>query len=140
MEEPFPGYKENKTYLFYGVDGNCFKLDNQIYEVIEDENDGYRSALGSVELKNNEISDKIFFNTPLAEVKIVDCEKQSNSEPIKGWAIIDIKNNHMWLQYGTRDWEDWYPYFVFKYEPCEKSSYIPPTYTTKKSRFQLLKI
>ena len=47
-------YKEGKVYRFYGVDNNCFKLDNSVLEAVEDESDGYRSYLATVELADKE--------------------------------------------------------------------------------------
>jgi len=95
-----------KRFGFYGVDGNCFKLGRDVYEAIEDEDDGYRSYLNSIEKVD---FDGIFFKQPLGtiEVKMTD-----------DWYYLeDVKDGHIWLRVGTDDTDDYYPYFVFDYQP-----------------------
>jgi hypothetical protein len=100
-----------KEFDFYGVCDNHYKLDNKIWEAIEDPGDGYRSYLQSVE----ETSDYtgIFFPEPLAKVIVV----RVNRNYFKGYEIIDVKDNHVWLKIGTDNTDDYYPWFVFDYQP-----------------------
>lgn len=101
-----------KTFQFYGVDCNRYKLDNVIWEAMEDESDGYRSYLGSIEVSKNEDS-SIFFSESLAEVKIEKVE----TEDLKGWNLVDTKDNHVWLFVGTNHYDSYYPCFRFEYHP-----------------------
>ncbi|HEY8889800.1 MAG TPA: hypothetical protein VIM70_06060 [Clostridium sp.] len=96
------------TFHFYGVCNNQFKLDSNVYEAMEDPDDGYRSYMESVEVVD---SDGIFFDTPISTVKI------EGADSIEGYRLIDIEDGHVWLEFGTEDWGGWYPYFVFNYEP-----------------------
>jgi hypothetical protein len=84
-----------------------------VFEAIEDEYDGWRSYLDSIVVIE---SKGIFFNNPLAKVKIEDYDDGHN----EGFKLIDIEDNHVWLEVGTDDYDDWYPYFVFRYQPKEK--------------------
>lgn len=100
---------------FYGVDNTCFKLDDTIYEVIEDEDDSYRSMLGAVVVRDGKA--KIFFGMPIARV-VIQCEENGNYST---YTLKDLHDDHCWLRFGTDDYEDYddgyYPLFVFDYTP-----------------------
>jgi hypothetical protein len=96
---------------FYGVDGNCFKIDDKIYEAVEDEGDGWRSMLGCIEAR--EAQGKIFFTMPVARVVI----ENDNDEDFEGYKLTDLHDGHEWLRFGTNNYGDYYPYFVFDYTP-----------------------
>lgn len=102
-----------KTFKFYGVCGNCYKLDNTVWEAFEDESDGYRSYLGSIEQSRKE---GIFFPDPVAEVEVVNVDDTEGCT-FKGWELVDVDYNHVWLQVGTSNYDDYYPCFVFNYSP-----------------------
>lgn len=100
-----------KIVPFYGVDNLRFKLGKIVFEAIEDENDGYRSSLGSIEV-NAEPSD-IFFKRPIAHVIV-----ESVQDVFEGFILRDSKDEkHEWLRIGTDDTDDYYPSFVFDYTP-----------------------
>jgi hypothetical protein len=96
---------------FYGVDNNCFKLNDVVYEAVEDEEDGYRSSLGCVETRD--IESKIFFGMPIARVVIESADEGS----FDGYKLTDLHDGHEWLRFGTDDYDDWYPCFRFEYSP-----------------------
>jgi hypothetical protein len=98
-----------QEFDFYGVDNTCFKLDDQVYEAVEDESDGYRSYLGCIETR--EAQGKIFFTTPIARVVV---EKDDDGD-FEGYKLMDLHGGHEWLRFGTGAYDDWYPYFVFEY-------------------------
>lgn len=98
------------TYQFYGVCSNEFKLNETVFEAVEDPDDGYRSYLGSVEVID---SDGIFFSQPLSTVKIVSFDEKFDY----GYRLIDAEDGHIWLEIGTGDYNDYYPYFIFYYKP-----------------------
>jgi len=79
------------------------------YEAIEDESDGYRSYLGSVETVN--CAGLIFFSYPVATIRIEDVNEDSET----GYQFRDVEDNHIWLRFGTDNADDYYPYFVFQY-------------------------
>ena len=103
-------FEPGRRYKFYGVDGNCFKLDDTVYEALEDECDGYRSRLQDVLVR--EPKGLIFFREPLAEVTIREKVEGDNEFQ----EAIDA-DGHVWLQWGTGNADNWYPYFVFDYCP-----------------------
>lgn len=108
MDLPF---ELDKPYEFYGVDNECFKLGDQVFEVLEDAGDGYRSYLASVEVANKE--GLIFFKTPIATVKVVE----ANEGAFEGYSVISTIDGHEWLRFGTDEYNDYYPSFVFRYSP-----------------------
>ena len=124
----------NSTYWFYGVDSNQFKLNEIVWEAIEDEDDGYRSYLDSVVIKN---SDGIFQRQKLAKVRI----KRETEGDCEGYKLVGVKDGWVWLRFGTDYTEDYYPMFVFEYKPKPPKS--PESEKVKKirrSRFELIDV
>jgi hypothetical protein len=107
------GIDSNKTYTFYGICGNQFKLNDTIFEAIEDPNDGYRSCLETIKVAN---SDGIFSRNALAIVKIEEVEDGGEDSSFSGYILVDIDTEHRWLFVGTDSSDSYYPYFVFQYD------------------------
>lgn len=107
-----------KTFQFFGIDCNAFKLNSIVYEALEDEDDGYRSYLGSIELKDDH--DYKFLRRPLGRVRI----EREDEGRFDGYRFIDVVTNHTWLTIGTDDTDDYYPYFIFNYTPDESQTLI----------------
>lgn len=106
----------DKEHKFYGVDNNCFKLGNQVFEVVENEDDGYRSFLGSIEILGNwKEMGLIFPKYSFARVKL---EESYEGYDFEGYHLIDTDDGHVWLRFGTENTSDYYPCFVFEY--CAK--------------------
>ncbi|HIK67020.1 MAG TPA: hypothetical protein EYF95_03490, partial [Flavobacteriales bacterium] len=114
---------EGSVVDYYGADeaSHEFKVDDIIFRVMEDPDDGYRSHLGVIEY--GEQSNAIFFRNPLARVRIESFERERVSE--EGWdsgagtgyRFIDVEDGYVWLEFGTDNTDDYYPYFVFKHSP-----------------------
>jgi hypothetical protein len=99
-----------KSFDFYGASENQFKLGDVVWEAIEDECDGYRSCLGTVEVKE---SSAIFFKLTIAEVTLlIDSDGYFD-----GYQLVDTSDGHVWLRFGTDNTEDYYPCFTFQYSP-----------------------
>lgn len=98
-----------KEFDFFGVDGFRFKLDDIILEAIEDGGDGYRSYLGSIAVRPE--TTNIFFDKPIARIRVEDYAA------IIGYRLIDIMDGHEWLLIGTDNYDDYYPCFMFLYQP-----------------------
>ena len=114
------------TLDYYGADSgdNTFKVDGIVFKVIEDPDDGYRSYLGSIDYTGE--SKSIFFNLPIARVRLEEydtlCHKEFDSDDWgvnKGFQLVDITDSHIWLQFGTHNYQDYYPMFVFRHMPKE---------------------
>lgn len=103
-----------REHKFFGVDNYCFKLGNQVFEAVENEDDGYRSYLGSVELLGNWKTDHnlIFPRLSFARVTLIECSFGA----FDGYQIQDLDHHHIWLRFGTDNADDYYPYFVFEYQ------------------------
>lgn len=102
-------------YDFYGVDGNYFKLDDIVFEVVEDEDDGYRSAMEGVRIVTDKrvVEEKlIFFDKMICKVVIKDDDEYD------GYKLVD-DSGHIWLRFGTDSSDSYYPCFMFVYEAKE---------------------
>lgn len=114
-------FELGKEFDFYGVDNCRFKLDGTVYEALEDAYDGYRSALGSVEVAQD--PSDIFQKQPLDRVRVVefttpDTFHQSDGyNDFEGYVVESVKDGHRWLVFGTDDISAYYPGFVFHYTP-----------------------
>lgn len=113
------------TLDYFGCDtaSHEFKLDDVVFRVLEDEDDGYRSHLGCIAYSDNQ-SNAIFFDKPVARVKIEaydelsgTCEDFMPKEVSQGYKLVDDTDGHVWLEFGTANTEDYYPYFVFRHFP-----------------------
>lgn len=101
---------------FYGVDACAFKLGDYVFEAIEDESDGYRSYLGSIEITNKVC---IFYQRPIAIVEVMEVERFNE----QGWGLFTgfvlCEEGYEWLVVGTDNNDDYYPCFMFNYYPKE---------------------
>lgn len=109
-----------KTFDFYGVCGNRYKLDNTVWEAIEDKSDGYRSYLGSIEI-STEKSDDIFFPDSLGKVYVQKYDQNDTD----GWTVVDEATGHVWLVIGTNHSDSYYPSFRFEYTPKDPAKFKP---------------
>jgi len=134
---------KNEEFYFYGVFGNYFKIDDMILEVLEDPNDGYRSYFGTLVHYNSSINlNHHFFDKPLGKVifkKTENCDDLINefNDGFEGWHLIDVDTLHEWLRFGTKDYNEYYPYFVFAYKPDKTQTKFPKlkeSYVTFKER------
>jgi len=102
---------------YYGADegDNAFKVDEVVFKALEDPDDGYRSYLGTINYSEDHNS--IFFRAPIARVRIeaFDCEDGSRDD--RGYRFVDVEDGHVWLEFGTKDYNDYYPYFIFRHSP-----------------------
>lgn len=102
---------------FCGVDNNTIALlvgDRiRAFEVVEDEEDGYRSSLE--EVREVPIGNMIHFGAPVADVTVTKIE----TTRCDGYQFAD-DSCHVWLQVGTDGSDDYYPRFVFDYTPPKR--------------------
>ena len=114
--------EQEKSFYFYGAYNNSFKIDDMVLQVIADPDDGYRSYFGTVLHNDKEMG--IFFPVPLGRVVIEHSETYTENpdgysygESFNGWHLRDLDTGHIWLQFGTGSMDDYYPYFIFYYNP-----------------------
>jgi hypothetical protein len=109
------------VYEFFGVDENLFKIGPHVIRVLEDESDGYRSHLGSVEIDPKlEGVRPIFFGRPIDSVRIHRADNTlwtTDSSCFAGFELRSAVDGHVWLRFGTENYDDYYPLFIFKYTP-----------------------
>jgi hypothetical protein len=107
------------VYEFFGVDENLFKIGSHVIRVLEDENDGYRSALGTVEIDPKlEDVKPIFFGRPIDSVRICRADEEVRGDlSFVGYELRSTVDGHVWLRFGTDDSMDYYPCFIFEYTP-----------------------
>lgn len=101
-----------KTFKFYGVCNTCYKLDDSVWEAIEDPNDGYRSYLSSIEMKDHIDALPLTFAFEAFATVYVQQDKEYD-----GWQLVDVEDGWVWLRIGTDFSDDYYPSFVFEYSP-----------------------
>ena len=106
---------QEKPFEFYGVYNNCFKLGDTIFEAIEDEADGYRSYLETIELTTKK---GIFPKKPIALVRI-DFVASDPTNYEEAYRLVDINTGHIWLKVGTDELDGYYPCFMFDYSVPE---------------------
>lgn len=99
-----------KANLYYVNELNRFQLGSVLFEVIEDESDGYRSYFQELQVIDTERR-----KNPgdfLAEVTIEKVHEQD----MDGYHIVD-KDGHVWVEFGTNNNDDYYPCFYFTTNP-----------------------
>lgn len=103
--------KFTEGYLpFYGAVNHVFRTGDVFYQVIEDPNDGYRSSCENLDV----IADPGgLFDTPIDWVRTVGID------PKKEVMFLVAADGHIWLEFGTEDYAEYYPGFVFRYHPRE---------------------
>lgn len=114
-----------KVLGFSGVDNNCFKLGDQIYEAVEDPEDGLRSCMEEVKChgEGHLLRNTVFFREPIAQVIVRKIDHENRGKWYKdfvGYEVVGVPDGHMWLQFGTDDFDDYYPTFIFDYTPKEE--------------------
>src|SRR5579884_4405756 len=89
---------------FYGVSGQCFKLDDTCYEVVDEDGERLLKVVVASE------RDKKFFRSPIARV-IVEHE-QTDDEDL--YRLMDTHDSCAWLTFGTIDLREAFPEFIFE--------------------------
>ncbi len=102
--------KVGSIHKFYGVDGSTFKLDDMVFEVVENPDDGYRSYMDTINLLSD-TGKLVFFKRMLDRVAVI-YDNNNN-----GYNLVSTKDGHVWLRVGTDYSDDYYPYFIFDYTP-----------------------
>ena len=105
---------------YYGADEaeRTFMVDGVVFLVREDPSDGYRSYMDTV---TYDLSESIFFREPVATVVIEEYDGTNeddegwNSTTCKGFRLVDSNDGHVWLQFGTNNYDDYYPCFIFRH-------------------------
>jgi hypothetical protein len=91
--------------LYHRTESNAFQLGTVLFEVLEDEDDGYRSAMDQVVIRSTQENQMGLLGT----VKIEESEI--------GYKLTDVEDQHVWLEFGTDHSDDYYPSFVFTFNP-----------------------
>ncbi len=103
-----------EDFLFYGVSNYMFKLDDVVYEAVEDPIDGYRSCMEEIRVVlGTSAKSEPFYREPIT---IVQVEKDDGA-CCTGYKLEDVEHDHVWLRFGTNDADDYYPCFYFNYTP-----------------------
>jgi hypothetical protein len=109
---------------YYGADeaSNTFNVDGVVFKVLEDPDDGYRSYLKTIDYTDKH--DSIFFKSSIAlvSIEIYDIKKEDEylSQANRGYRLVDAVDKHVWLSFGTHNYDDYYPMFIFRHTPKER--------------------
>jgi hypothetical protein len=110
---------------YYGADtaDNTFNVDGIVFKVLEDPSDGYRSMLGAIDYTEKHTS--IFFKRPISRVRIETYDSTSeeawHAGMNQGYRLVDVGDGHVWLEFGTDNYDDYYPMFIFRHIPKENA-------------------
>ena len=119
---------------FHGAQDNLVRLNDIVYEFLEDPDDGYRSHLGAVRI--TPASEHTgFFPNPVAKVILISTDNKESwpdewtppvideycDAPFSGFYLIDADDYHIWVQIGTEYQDSYYPCFVTHYYPKQSS-------------------
>ena len=98
-------------YDFYGCDEQRFKLDDQVYEVIGDDDCAFFAVVESSDHRG-------FHDLPIARV-VVEFAAFND----EGYELIDLHDGHCWLRFETlindTSERSYDTVFVFEYTPKE---------------------
>lgn len=98
-----------KSGILGAVDGFMFRIGDLTFEALEDENDGYRSALGEFRLVNN--------------IRPTFREKVTIRTDGDYFYLINELEKEV-LKVGTDYADDYYPHFRFLWEPRNLSTFV----------------
>ncbi len=101
-----------EEFDFYGVDGQCFKLDGNVYEAVEGD-----EGLDEVRISHDKHS---FHELPIARVVI---ENGAFTDDV--YELTDLHDGHCWLSFGNEyaDSSEHCASFLFDYFPKEAPLY-----------------
>ena len=133
-----------KEFYFYGVFQNQFKIDDLVLEALEDPNDGYRSTLGVIHHTHKTNGYKHFHKKPIAYVKVEAVTGNIKGfddymySDFEGFTLVDTTSNQVILAVGTSNITDYYPAFMFIYNPDKNQTEyltVPKDYKPFKERY-----
>jgi hypothetical protein len=108
---------------FHGAESQAFMVDGVAFEVLEDPDDGYRSHMAGVMARSGK--GYSFYEKPFATVRIekinIEEREAGSVERMHGYQLIDVKDGHVWLVFGTEWYDDYYPMFRFQYTPKDEA-------------------
>lgn len=109
-------YEKVESYSRYDPDSGevfRFELDGVTYGAHEDPSDGYRSMMSH--LSTYEDRPANIFEPVQVEAVMRDCKRERY---YGGCEILDlVYNGEVILSVGTDDYDDYYPYFVARWDP-----------------------
>jgi len=104
-----------KVVGFCGVDNNVMCLSVRggrlAFEAVEDESDDYRSMME--EVRDVPVAGHVFHARPIARLRVED----DDAGDFSGYRLVDSVTGHVWLRFGTDHVDDYYPTFLFQYDP-----------------------
>ena len=98
-------------YKYESADVLNFILDGKVYSAMEDHNDGYRSALGTILVSEGTLKNMF---EPIGVLGIMRDGANYSCEILD---LYDVANGKVVLSVGTDNVDDWYPWFVAEFEP-----------------------
>lgn len=115
----FQGCRFDKVTIFeelYGCERDfnacLFALDGETYQLLEDEDDGYRSYCKEIEISKQKIRPE--FSIAVVCTPYEDDDNGGEHDCMK---VIDLKNGKTILTVGTKYVNDYYPCCIFEYQP-----------------------
>ena len=114
--------KVDKNYWGEKPNTFAFRLGDKFFLAAENPEDGYRSSLDYI-IEIDELPDSSeIINRPVKAYFINKRDNDSYYECCEILKIEDIETGHIWLEVGTDNTDDYYPWFVAKWWPMENNS------------------
>ena len=89
-----------------------FRLDGNVYTVIEDPSDGYRSAMREIAKTNDKM------NNTFPAVRVVCVHREHHDRSAADvLQLICVASGKIVVEVGTGNTDDYYPYFVAEFHP-----------------------
>lgn len=107
--------EDGDSSKYFGVENSAtinFVLDDTMYTVIEDPEDGYRSSMKEIIVSTGTIDNSF---QPVAVFAVMRFSNYRNSCEILD--IYDLKSGKLILSAGTDRSDDYYPTFVYGWTP-----------------------
>lgn len=90
-----------------------FRLDGEVYNVVEDPDDGYRSSMREIVKTDSEMSNVFGPVSVIGRMR----ETSQYGDRAEVLQLIDVENGCIILEAGTDSVDDYYPVFVDSFMP-----------------------
>lgn len=99
-----------ETATYFGANGGIFRLGSAIFDVIEDESDGYRSYMERIEQVYG-ISEEVAEWCYKEPIFVTICDVRDGD--FSGFELLTDGGQSL-LRFGTDENDSYYPYYVFE--------------------------
>lgn len=110
---------------FSDGEGIAWEMDNKVYMVFEDNNDGYRSEAGPLFVADGpayRLWSPDYIHRDVVGRHVTKGDYSGHADILE---LIDVETGHVWLRVGTDNVDDYYPSFVAVWTPMPPAAANP---------------